>query len=317
VKKTAFITGINGQCGSYLAELLLEKEYSVHGMIRRTALHPESMKNIEHITDKIALHFGDLTNESQLCYLLHTIQPDELYNLAAQSDVRISFDIPEYTENVTSLGVTRLLEALRRFSPKTRMLQASSSEMFGSSLPPQNELTPFKPRSPYGVAKYSAYCMTQIYREGYGLFVANSICFNNESPRRGKNFVTRKITSAVNEILRGERKELFLGNLDGKRDWGFSGDYVGAMWMMLQQDIPDDYVIGTGEAHTVREFVEEAFNLVDLDWKKYVKIDPDLYRPVEVNYLLADATKAHKKLGWYPTVTFKDLVKIMVEADRF
>jgi len=313
LSNVALITGITGQDGSYLAEYLLKKGYEIHGMIRRTALHPDSMKNIQPIENEITIHFGDMTHESQICYLLQSLQPNELYNLAAQSDVRVSFDIPEYTQNVTSIGVTRLLEAVRKFSPRTKMYQAGSSEMFGSSPPPQNELTPFRPRSPYGVAKYAAHCMTQIYREGYGIFVSNGILFNHESPKRGKNFVTKKITSAVNEIVRGERKELFLGNLEGKRDWGYAPDYVQAMWLMLQETEPDDYVIGTGETHTVGEFVKEAFSLVNLDWERYVKIDQNLYRPVEVDYLLADASKAREKLGWSPSVAFKELVKIMME----
>lgn len=313
MSNVALITGITGQDGSYLAEYLLKKGYEIHGMIRRTALHPDSMKNIQPIENEITIHFGDMTHESQICYLLQSLQPNELYNLAAQSDVRVSFDIPEYTQNVTSIGVTRLLEAVRKFSPRTKMYQAGSSEMFGSSPPPQNELTPFRPRSPYGVAKYAAHCMTQIYREGYGIFVSNGILFNHESPKRGKNFVTKKITSAVNEIVRGERKELFLGNLEGKRDWGYAPDYVQAMWLMLQETEPDDYVIGTGETHTVGEFVKEAFSLVNLDWERYVKIDQNLYRPVEVDYLLADASKAREKLGWSPSVAFKELVKIMME----
>lgn len=315
MNKVAFITGITGQDGSYLAELLLEKGYEVHGLIRRTALHPDSLRNIEQIRDKLTLHFGDLTHELHLCSIIHDLKPDEIYNLAAQSDVRVSFDLPEYTGNVTGLGVTRLLEAVKRFSPNSRVYQASTSEMFGATPPPQNENTPFRPSSPYGAAKYYAYCMTKIYREGYGTFVVNGILFNHESPRRGKNFVTRKITSAVAEIIRGERDTLYLGNLESKRDWGYAPDYVKSMWLMLQQPEPDDFVIGTGIAHTVQDFLEEAFRAVDLDWHKYVKIDPALYRPIEVNYLLADPRKAREVLGWEPSISFSESVKIMVEAD--
>lgn len=314
--KKAFITGITGQDGSYLSELLLDKGYEVHGLIRRTALYPESMKNIEHIRDNLVLHFGDLTTENHLGVLIHEVQPDEIYNLASQSDVRISFDIPEYSGNATGLSVTRLLEAVRSFSPQSRLYQASSSEMFGTSAPPQNEHGPFRPRNPYAAAKLYAHNMCRIYREAYGLFVACGILFNHESPRRGKNFVTRKITSAVTEIVSGKRKELYLGNLESKRDWGLAADYVKAMWMMLQHEKPDDFVIGTGEVHTVEEFVEEAFRLVGLDWKGYVKIDPNLYRPSETFYLHADTRKAVAELGWKPTVTFHELIGIMLEAEK-
>lgn len=315
MSKTAFITGVSGQDGSYLAELLLEKGYKVHGTIRRTALYPESLKNIEHIRDKLHLYFADLSTEHHLCSLIHEIKPDEIYNLASQSDVRVSFDIPEYTGNVTGLGVTRLLEAVRKFSPSSKVYQASSSELYGNASPPQNEETPMIPRSPYSAAKLYAHNMCHIYREGYGLFIARGIFFNHESPRRGINFVTRKITVAVNEIASSERKELYLGNLEAKRDWGYAPDYVRAMWMMLQHERPDDFVIGTGEVHTVQEFVEEAFSLVGLDWAKYVKISRDLYRPTETNFLCADARKAEAELGWRPTVSFKELVRIMVKND--
>ena len=294
----------------------MSKGYEVHGMIRRTALYPESLKNIEHVRDKLVLHFGDMSTEHHLCSLVHEIQPDEIYNLASQSDVRVSFDIPEYTGDATGLGVTRLLEAVRRFSPNSKFYQASSSEMFGNSAPPQNENGPFRPRNPYAAAKLYAHHMCSIYREAYGLFVACGILFNHESPRRGKNFVTRKITSAVHEIATGRRTELFLGNLEAKRDWGHAPDYVEAMWLMLQQDTPDDFVIGTGEVHTVQEFVEEAFRLVNLDWRDYVKIDSALYRPAETVYLHADARKAEAELGWKPTVTFHELIRIMLEAEQ-
>ena len=314
--KRALITGITGQDGSYLAEQLLAKEYEVHGTIRRTALYPDSLQNISHLLDRVELHFADLLNESQLCFLLSELKPTEVYNLAAQSDVRISFDIPEYTIDVVGLGVVRLLEAIRKFSPQSKLYQASSSEMFGDSAPPQNELTPFRPLSPYGAAKYFAHCMARIYRESYGLFVASGILFNHESPKRGKNFVTRKITSTIKAITEGKVNKLYLGNLDGKRDWGYAPDYCEAMWSMLQQDTPSDYVIGTGEAHTVKDFVVEAFSYYNLDWRDYVEIDPRLYRPIEVNYLLADATKARKELNWKPTTTFRELVRIMTQYER-
>jgi len=313
--RVAFITGIDGMDGSYLSELLLERGYEVHGMVRRTALYPESLRNIKHIRDKLHLHFGDLQNENHISALIYEIKPDEIYNLASQSDVRVSFDIPEYTGDVTGLGVTRLLEAVRKFSPRSKLYQASSSEMFGTSAPPQNENGPFRPRNPYAAAKLYAHHMCQIYRDAYSLFIACGILFNHESPRRGENFVTRKIVKAACEIARGERKELFLGNLEAKRDWGYAPDYVKAMWMMLQQEKPDDFVIGTGEVHTVKEFVEEAFRFVGLDWEKYVKADPNLYRPTETFYLHADTRKAEAELGWRPTVRFKELVKIMVEAE--
>lgn len=243
------------------------------------------------------------------------MKPDEIYHLGAQSHVRVSFDMPEYTGDVTGLGTTRILEAIRRSGIKTRFYQASSSEMFGASPPPQNENTPFRPRSPYACAKVYAYWMTVNYRDGYGLFACNGILFNHESPRRGETFVTRKITRAIANILAGKQDKLYLGNLKAKRDWGYAPEYVEAMWLMLQQDEPDDYVIGTGEAHSVQEFVEEAFSYVDLDWRQYVEIDPRYYRPTEVEFLLADASKAREKLGWEPKVTFKELVRIMVDAD--
>lgn len=310
----ALITGITGQDGSYLAELLLSKNYEVHGLIRRTALYPESLKNIEDIKDRIKLHHGDLATENHLCALMAELQPDEVYNLASQSDVRISFDIPEYTGDITGLGVVRLLEAIRKFSPKSKFYQASSSEMFGNSPPPQNEDTPMNPRSPYGAAKLYGYNITKVYRESYGLFCWNGILFNHESERRGRNFVTRKITESLPRILSGEQETLYLGNLNAKRDWGYAPDYCEAMWLMMQHE-PDDFVIGTGEAHSVSEFLNVAFSRVGLDWQKYIKIDPQLYRPSEVNYLLADASKARRILGWQPRTSFNDLVRIMVDTE--
>ncbi|MCJ7829399.1 MAG: GDP-mannose 4,6-dehydratase [Dehalococcoidia bacterium] len=311
----ALITGITGQDGSYLAELLLSKGYEVHGLIRRTALYPESLKNIEHIKDSIKLHHGDLATENHLSALIAELQPDEVYNLASQSDVRISFDIPEYTGDITGLGVVRLLEAIRKFSPKSKFYQASSSEMFGNSPPPQNEETPMNPRSPYGAAKLYGYNITRVYRDSYNLFCCNGVLFNHESERRGRNFVTRKITKSVPGILNGTQKKLDLGNLDAKRDWGYAPDYCEAMWLMMQQDRPDDFAIGTGKAHSVRDFLDCAFGYVGLDWGEYVEIDPNLFRPTEVNYLLADATKAKSILGWEPKTSFSELVKIMVESD--
>lgn len=312
----SLITGITGQDGSYLAELLLEKDYEVHGMVRRISSHPKSLKNIEHIKHEISLHFGDLENEHHLCSLVHKLKPEEIYNLASQSDVKVSFDIPEYTGDVTGLGTTRLLEAVRQFSPKSKVYQASSSEMFGTSAPPQNENGPFRPQNPYAAAKLYSHHMCRIYREGYGLFIACGILFNHESPRRGINFVTRKITMVANEIAVGNQQFLYLGNLDAKRDWGYAPDYVNAMWLMLQRDRADDFVIGTGEVHTVREFVEEAFSLVGLNWEDYVRVDPALYRPAETVYLHADIRKAEAELGWKPSVTFKELVRIMMDADK-
>lgn len=318
--KRALITGITGQDGSYLAELLLAKGYEVHGLIRRASTF--NTARIDHIYQdphepnaRLFLHYGDLSNGEQLTNLIYNVQPDEIYHLGAQSHVRVSFDMPEYTGDVTGLGTTRILEAIRRSGIKTKFYQASSSEMFGASPPPQNENTPFRPRSPYACAKVYAYWMTVIYREGYGLFACNGILFNHESPRRGETFVTRKITRAIANILAGKQKKLYLGNLKAKRDWGYAPEYVEAMWLMLQQDEPDDYVIGTGEAHSVQEFLEEAFSYVDLDWREYVEIDPRYFRPIEVECLIADATKARQKLGWEPKITFKELVRIMVDAD--
>ena len=306
---------MTGQDGSYLAELLLTKEYEVHGLIRRTALYPESLKNIEHIKDKVQLHFGDLDYENNLSALIAELHPDEIYNLASQSDVRVSFDIPEYTGNVTGLGVLRILEAIRKFSPKSSFYQAGSSEMFGNSPPPQNEDTPMHPVSPYGVAKLYGDWITKSYRQNYNLFCANGILFNHESERRGLNFVTRKITRAVGQIIQGEDVQLYLGNLDAKRDWGYAPDYVEAMWLMLQHQEPDDFVIGTGETHSVQEFLELAFDYVGIDWQKYVQIDPNLFRPSDVHCLQADASKAKEILNWQPKTSFKELVGKMVDYD--
>lgn len=318
--KKALITGCTGQDGSYLTELLLEKGYEVHGLKRRASSF--NTDRVDHIfrdfheTDnRFFLHYADLTDGSSLSALLHDLKPDEVYNLGAQSHVKVSFEVPEFTADVVATGTLRLLQAMRLTGVKSRFYQASSSEMFGSAPPPQSEATVFHPRSPYACAKVFGHNITVNYRESYGVHGSSGILFNHESPRRGETFVTRKITRAVAHIKHGVQKKLFLGNLDARRDWGYAPDYVRAMWMMLQQDTPDDYVIGTGEAHTVREFVEEAFAAADLDWKEYVEIDPRYFRPAEVDYLLADASKARKVLGWEPQVTFKKLVQIMVEAD--
>lgn len=311
--KRALITGITGQDGSYLAEFLLEKKYEVHGLIRRTSSY--ATPNINHIKSKLNLHYGDLENEHHLCSVVHEIKPDEVYNLAAQSDVGISFEVPEYTGNITALGVTRLLEAIKDFAKNSRYYQASTSELFGRTPPPQNETSPMMPASPYAAAKLYAHHMTRIYREGYGLFACCGILFNHESPRRGPNFVTQKIAIAVGEIKRGERKKLALGNLEAVRDWGYAPDYVKAMWLMLQQDSPEDYVIGTGETHSVKDFAKEAFGCAGLNWEDYVETDPRFLRPVETNILRADASKAKTKLNWQPSVAFKGLVKIMVDHE--
>lgn len=319
--KKALITGITGQDGSYLAELLLSKGYEVHGLLRRASSF--NTRRIDHIYRdphngadvRLFLHYGDMSSAGSLLDLIVTIKPNEIYHLAAQSHVRVSFDLPEYTADVTGLGTLRILEAIRKNEVKTRFYQASSSEMFGSTPPPQNEMTSFEPQSPYAVAKVFAYWMTRNHRTGYGLFACNGILFNHESVRRGETFVTRKITRALAAILAGQQKHLYLGNLDAKRDWGYAPDYVEAMWLMLQQDEPKDLVIGTGEAHTVREFLDEAFGYVGLDWQDYVRIDPRYYRPNEVDYLLADASQAKEILGWQPSVRFNDLVRIMVDAD--
>jgi len=318
--KKALITGITGQDGSYLAELLLSEGYEVHGLIRRSSTF--STSRIDHLyvdphepESKLFLHYGDLSDSTQLANLIYNTIPDEIYHLGAQSHVRVSFDMPEYTGDIVALGTTRLLESIRRSGIKAKFYQASSSEMFGMSPPPQSEATPFQPRSPYAVAKVHSYWMTVNYRDGYNLFACNGILFNHESPRRGETFVTRKVTRAIAGILAEKQQYLHLGNLDAKRDWGYAPEYVETMWLMLQQEEPDDYVIGTGESHSVREFVEEAFAYVGLDWKQYVKIDPRYFRPTEVELLLADYTKAKKKLGWSPRVTFRELVRIMVDAD--
>lgn len=344
--KRALITGITGQDGSYLAEFLLSKGYEVHGLIRRASTF--NTGRIDHIyTDahvkgsQLFLHYGDLSDSSQITNIVYNIQPQELYHLGAQSHVRVSFDMPEYTGNITALGTTRFLEAVRRSGIKAKFYQASSSEMFGATPPPQNEKTPFYPRSPYAAAKVYAYWMAVNYREGYGLFACNGILFNHESPRRGETFVTRKITRAVAHILSGEQKKLYIGNLDAKRDWGFAPEYVVCQWLMLQQEKPDDYVIGTGESHSVREFIEHAFHYagLEIEWKGkgseekgvvcsatvsegdikrgdvVIEVDPHYFRPTEVDYLLADASKAKEKLGWESKITFKELVKIMIDAD--
>lgn len=311
--KTALITGITGQDGSYLTELLLGKGYEIHGLIRRSSEH--KTERIDHLQGKITLHWGDLQNDNHIASLVDSLKPDEIYNLASQSDVRISFDIPEYTGEITGLGTTRLLEAIRKFSPKSKFYQASSSELFGLAPAPQNELSPMLPQNPYAVAKLYAHHMVNIYRKAYNLFACCGILFNHESPRRGENFVTRKITKAAVEVYKGERETLYLGNLEGRRDWGYAPDYVKAMWLITQRNEPDDFVIGTGEAHTVQEYLEETFRLLKLDWEKYVKIDPALFRPTETHRLLADATKARRVLGWKPAVTFKGLVKLMLEAE--
>jgi GDPmannose 4,6-dehydratase len=321
VRKKALITGITGQTGSYLAELLLEKQYDVHGIVRRSSsfntgrighIYPQ-----EHYRDHVFLHYGDLADGSNLSRLIEKIQPDEIYNMGAQSHVRVSFDVPEYTANVTGLGTLRLLEAIRESRVKTKFYQASSSEMFGATREtPQNEKTAFYPRSPYGAAKVFAYWTTVNYREAYDLFACNGILFNHESPRRGENFVTRKITISIAELLAGKRDKIYLGNLDAKRDWGYAPDYAEAIWLMLQQEKADDYVVATGETHSVEEFLIEALALVGIDdWQKYVAIDPRYYRPTEVDVLQGDARKARTKLGWKPKVKFKELVRLMLEAD--
>ncbi len=319
--KKALITGITGQDGSYLAEFLLDKGYEVHGIIRRASTFNtgrlESIYSDPHNSkSRLFLHYGDLSDASALSRLLARIKPDELYNLAAQSHVRVSFDSPEYTTDITATGAVRLLDAIRETGLNPRFYQASSSEMYGKVVEtPQTELTPFYPRSPYGCAKVYAYWITVNYRESYGLHASNGILFNHESPRRGETFVTRKITRAVAHIKAGLEDKLYLGNLDAKRDWGYAREYVEAMWLMLQQDTPDDYVIATNETHSVREFLELAFAHAGLNWQKHVEIDPRYYRPAEVDLLIGDYSKAKKRLGWEPKTKFADLVKLMVEAD--
>ncbi len=346
-KKIALITGITGQDGSYLAEFLLSKDYEVHGLIRRASTFNTERVNHLYVDPHISgarlfLHYGDLSDSGQLTNLIYNIEPDEIYHLGAQSHVRVSFDMPEYTGDITALGTIRLLEGIRRSGIKTKFYQASSSEMFGATNPPQNETSQFYPRSPYAAAKIYSYWVTVNYREGYDLFACNGILFNHESPRRGETFVTRKITNAVASIIAGKQEKLYLGNLDAKRDWGFAPEYTECQWLILQQDRPDDYVIGTGESHSVREFVELAFKYagVEIVWENsgvnekgvvgslspnlkailntgdaVVEIDSRYFRPTEVEYLLADASKAQEKLGWKPKVTFEELVKIMVDSD--
>ena len=319
--KKALITGITGQDGSYLAELLLHKGYEVHGIIRRASTF--NTRRIDHLYRdphngedvRLHLHYGDLASSDSLERVIHDVVPDEVYNLGAQSHVRVSFDMPEYTADVTGLGTVRLLEAVRRSGIETRFYQASTSELFGSASPPQDEETSFKPQSPYAAAKLYAFWMTRNYSQGYGMFACNGILFNHESPRRGETFVTRKITRAVARIKAGLQDALYLGNLEAKRDWGYAPEYVEAMWDMLQQNEPYDIVIGTGEAHTVRDFVDEAFGYVDLDYRDYVKIDPRYFRPTEVDYLEADIRKAKKIIDWDPKVKYHDLVRIMMDAD--
>lgn len=322
--KKALITGITGQDGSYLAELLLGKGYQVHGIIRRASTF--NTDRIDHLyrdphepETRLFLHYGDLSDGTGLRRILDVVRPDEVYNLGAQSHVKVSFEQPEYTADIVGTGTLRLLEAVRDLDQTTgtrvRFYQAGSSEMFGAASPPQSETTPFYPRSPYAVGKVSGYWFGVNYREAYGMFIANGILFNHESPRRGETFVTRKITRALGRIKAGLQDKLFLGNLDARRDWGFAGDYVEAMWMMLQQERPDDYVIATGEAYSVREFLEEAFSYGGLDWQKYVSIDSRYFRPTEVDYLMGDPSKAKEKLGWRPRVSFKTLVHMMVDHD--
>jgi GDPmannose 4,6-dehydratase len=320
LSKRALITGITGQDGSYLTELLLGKGYEVHGIIRRASTF--NTDRIDHIYEdphdthrRLHLHYGDLSTAEQLTGLIYNMQPDEIYHLGAQSHVRVSFEVPEFTGNITGLGTTRILEAVRSSGIPCRFYQAGSSEMFGSTPPPQCETTPFHPRSPYGAAKVYAHWMAVNYREAYGMFAANGILFNHESPRRGETFVTRKITRAVARIYAGRQTKLYLGNLDARRDWGYAPEYVEGMWRILQKESSSDYVLGTGEAHTVREFVEEAFGYLGLDWKEYVELDPRYLRPAEVEFLLADATKAHRELEWQPRIKFRELVRIMVDGD--
>lgn len=316
----ALITGVTGQDGSYLAEFLLGKGYEVHGLIRKASTF--NTDRIDHIYQdphdpgaRLFLVYGDLSNGEQLTNLIYNVRPDEIYHLGAQSHVKVSFDMPEYTGSVTGVGTTRILESIRRSGIQTRFYQASSSEIFGESPPPQNEETPFRPRSPYAIAKLYAHWMTVNYREAYDMFAVNGILFNHESPRRGETFLSRKVTRAIGRILADKQKKLFLGNLDSRRDYGYAPEYAEVMWKMLQQDSPEDFVIGTGVAPTMREFVEEAFSYADLNWEDYVEIDQRYFRPTEVDSLRADAVKAQKMLDWSPRVTYKDLAKIMVDAD--
>lgn len=318
--KRALITGVTGQDGSYLAEFLLSKGYEVHGIVRKASTF--NTPRVEHLyvdphqgNVKFFIHYGDLADTGQLTHLIYQIEPDEIYHLGAQSHVRVSFDMPEYTGDITGMGTLRILEAIRRSGIKTKFYQASSSEMFGSSPPPQNETVNFQPRSPYAAAKVFAYWSTVNYREAYNIFACNGILFNHESPRRGETFLTRKTTRAIAHILTEKDDKLFLGNLGARRDWGFAPEYVKCMWLMMQQDEPDDFVIGTGESCSVEEFVSEAFSYVGLDWEEYVGIDPRYFRPTEVNHLEADISKAKRVLDWEPNIGFKDLTKIMMDAD--
>jgi len=320
MSKRALITGITGQDGSYLAELLLGKGYEVHGLIRRSSSFNTS--RIDHIyldphcgDNRLFLHYGDLSTGEQLTSLIYNMRPEEIYHLGAQSHVRVSFDEPEFTGDVTGLGTARILEAVRRSGIPCRFYQAGSSEMFGAAPPPQNEHTPFHPRSPYGAAKVYGHWMAVNYREAYGIYAANGILFNHESARRGETFVTRKITRAAARIFAGTQRKLYLGNLDARRDWGYAPEYVEGMWRILQQENPSDYVLGTGESHSVREFLEEAFEYLDLDWQEHFEPDPRYLRPAEVDFLLSDSSRARQELGWEPRIHFKDLVHIMVDAD--
>ncbi len=312
--RKALITGITGQDGSYLAEFLLDKGYEVHGLVRRSSSF--NTWRIDHVRDQLVLHYGDLVDQNSLVRALETLEPDEVYNLASQSHVKVSFEMPEYTTDVTAIGVLRLLDAVRDLGLKTRVYQAGSSEMFGLvQETPQSERTPFHPRSPYAVAKVYGHWTAVNYRESYGMYVANGILFNHESPRRGENFVTRKITMGVAAIKQGRARELRLGNLDAKRDWGYAKDYVEAMWLMLQQPRGDDYVLATGVSHSVRELCQEAFGHVGLDYREFVEIDPRYYRPTEVDFLLGDPSKAARQLGWKPRTSFRDLIRLMMEND--
>ncbi len=322
MSKTALITGITGQDGSYLAELLLDKGYEVHGVVRRSSsLNRGRIDHLQHSgpnrrgTSHFVLHYGDMTDSGGLNRLVKLIRPDEVYNLAAQSHVHISFDQPEYTANTDGLGTTRLLEAIRTTGLPSRFYQASTSEMFGSSNPPQTETTPFRPRSPYACAKLYAHWITVNYREAHGLYACSGILFNHESPRRGENFVTRKVTRGVAQILAGSQDTLLLGNLDARRDWGHARDYVEAMWLMLQQEEPDDYVVGSGISRTVQDLVETAFGMVGLDWARYVQVDPAYVRPAEVSHLCGDAHKAREQLGWVPRIKFDAMIREMLESD--
>lgn len=319
-KPKALLTGITGQDGSYLAELLLSKGYEVHGIIRRAStFNTERIDNIlvdvHNPKARLFLHFGDLSDLGQIINIIHNVKPDEIYHLGSQSHVRVSFDIPEYTGNITGLGTTRLLEAIKNIDKNIKFYQASSSEMFGASSPPQSETTEFRPRSPYACAKLYAYWLTKNYREAYNIFACNGILFNHESPRRGKTFVTRKITQAATNILAKKQDKLYLGNLDAKRDWGFAPEYVEFMWKMMQQEKPDDFVIGTGKTNSVKEFLDDVFSYIGLDSEKYVELDKRYLRNTEINVLKADIKKSEKKLGWKPKIDFKDLAKIMVDSD--